>query len=571
MVKLSRSAVFAVGIALIAFAALSSAFSLHTSVNSEIITACSDGTVHVWVTDATPGENIYFSANSNIIGASFDASELTIANTGSKGTDLHLSVPACFIGSKNVDVTAQVCGTTCETKTATVNLLLRPCDSFACSEYSFIGQDYASGQAASCGETSCNRVLSNINYRSYYEPTTYSVSIKRTTPNYCFDGRRCDYHQANSAGRAIATYQITNKGAAGSFTLGVESRNTEVGVIPTKTYFDLDRNNDVLVPLNIDTGSAVPGVYSYEVTVFKDGRPIGSITDRIEVTDAVTPTTTASNELALVFPQLPASGLNVLDCQTNTITLGAQLENTLSATTDFAVDAFVSGHQVSSRVLRVPSGVVAEFGLEVNRADLANGQNYLFVRATTPGWQGNGTIPIFVGSCDSHAAATTAITQNDHIITIIATVANDGPVALPNVSGRLESIPTSWKISSDIVTVPAGGERNVTITAVSDTNEEIAPTLVLESNGIEIARQKLDTVNKPQGITGLFFAAASENAFAIVIIIVVAFLVFALYSRSSKEDNTKKQDAEYREKIRRIRQEILKREAAGDSATPSMS
>ena len=568
MVKLSSRVVFAVGIALVAFAALSSAFSLHASADSEVITACSDGTVHVWVTGATPGEKLYFSASSNIIGASFDASELTVANTGSKGTDLHLSVPACFIGSKNVDITAQVCGATCETQTVAVNLLVRPCEA-VCREYVFLDQNYASSQAASCGETDCNRVLSNIHYRSYYEPSTYSVSIKRTTPNYCFDGRRCDYHQANAAGRAIATYQVTNKGAAGSFTLGVESSNPEVGVIPSKTYFDLDRNSDVLVQLNIDTGDAVPSIYAYEATVYKDGRPIGSITDRVEVTGAVAQQT--SNELALVFPQLPASGLSVLDCQTNTISLAAQLENTLQTTADFAVDVFVSGRQISSRSLRVPSGVVAEFGLDVNRADLASGQNYLFVRATTPGWQGNGTIPIFVGSCDSHATAMAATSQSDRTITIIATIANDGPVALPNVSGRLESVPASWKVSSDTVTVPAGGERNVTITAVSDTNEEIAPTLVLESNGVEIARQRLDTVNKPQGITGLFFAAASENAFAIVVIIVVAFLVFALYSRSSKEDNARKQDAEYREKIRRIRQEILKREAAGDSATPSTS
>lgn len=549
------------GLFLVALAALPSAFSLYAGTDSVTLTSCSAATVHVWVEGANSGERVYFSASTAVLTASFDSSSLTIPSSGTKGTNLRLSIPACFIGSKNIDVTAQVCGATCSTRTVTVQAIAQPCPTTTCGSYTFLDQALPQAPATSCGETGCSRVLSTVHYRSYYEPSEYRVAIRRATANYCFDNRRCDYNQANGAGLATVPYIVTNRGASGSFTLGVASLDSAVVVIPGRTEFDLAQGEEVRVPLDVNAKHAAPGVYAYTVSVYKDGREITSFRDHIEV---ITPLlqAPAAGSLKLVFPNVPVTGITVMDCQARAISVLSHLENTLPEAHDFAIDAFANGHSIASRSIRVPAGLAAEFNLDIDRNALEQGPNYVFVRAATDGWQGNGTIQISMAACGQNTGvATPATSQQGNRIVIVAGVRNSGPVALTNVTGRLEGVPASWNVSSDAVSIPAGAERNVTVTALSDTSDEVSPTLVIESNGVEIGRKKLEGVNKPQGITGLFTAALSENMFAIIVILVVCIAVFALYSRRGTKSEAQ-QEEEYRAKIRRIREEISRREAA---------
>jgi len=194
------------------------------------------------------------------------------------------------------------------------------------------------------------------------------------------------------------------------------------------------------------------------------------------------------------------------------------------------------------------------------------------VQAFTQGFAGAGSIRVFVSPCAASAPQQLAVTQVNNEISVVVAVHNDGNATLPNVTLSFEGLPATWKVSSQGVDIPAQSERNVTAKIIADTQESVEPTVVVRSNGREVARKKLEAVNKPSGITG-FFTGAVNNSLLLIFLAIAAVVVIFTFARSKKEsDDEAKREEEYREKMKKIREQLAGKDdkpkpPQGDSGT----
>lgn len=555
MGKLFSVSRIAAGIVLLLAAAhFAFALELQPSADAAELTACSQAVVRVLATGAQPGQQVLFSADNAIVAASIDSPAMTASSSGSAGTNVLLSVPACFIGTKNFALTAQACGNgQCTTASKTIRVTVRPCSQFSCTNYNYIDQQPVAAAAATCGQVDCKQVYGKIEFRQIFDPSTYSL---RATPLQ---------KTANvfAGGKTAVSYRVENIGAAGSFSVKAFSNGDGITIVPSRTFVELQRGEQAQLSFTIIASpTAASGSHSFVLSFLKDNFEVA------RTTGVVTVAAPSKRFAQLTFPQVPNAGIAVLDCQVgDSLKINAHLENTLD-TRDFRVSATVNGVPAFSRDIRVPDGVVAEFPVTIPAAFLAKGVNRIVVEASTPGFGGSGVALVTVSQCAA-AAVPQEPTQVNNEITVVVAVRNDGNETLRNVTLAFEGLPAFWNVSSQSVDVPAGSEANVSAKIIAGTSDVVEPTVVVKSNGNEIGRSKLASVNKPQGITG-FFAAAVNGSLLIFFVAIAVVVVVFTYAHSKQEAESEAQrEAEYREKMSKIRERLAGKEkpVEGDAGT----
>ena len=533
----------------VALLPLAGALELQLGSDSVEMSACTHAAVGVWATGT--GQTVRFSAEPGLLQATFDSPYLAGGGVAGSGTIMRISSPACLEGSYNIPITVQSCNATkCEQASKTLHAVVRRCTEYSCNGYVINTAPKPTASPSSCGSVSCASVYGKIDYRDYFEPSQYALKVSTPVAP-----------RAQAGGSTEVEYRVDNTGASGSFTAKAYSNEDGVTILPGRTLFDLRHDEETKLGFTIMVGKGVtPGVKTYKIIFLKGSLQVASVIGRIVVTE-----TAAAALPKLTLPQTTGDGISVSECDVpQGLRINAELENPLEAA-DFTVTASVNGRMVFSRELRVPQGVVAEFDVQLPAGALRKGANKITVAAITDGFSGSGEMVVFVGEC-SNANAVAHVNEEGAGITVIATVANAGSSPLANVTLDFEGLPEGWNYSSGVAFVTAGGEANVTARILPNSAAAVEPVIIVKSNGVEVARVKLQVVNKPQSITGLLTSAGANPLLIIAAGIAFFIVVVFYYNARTGEEERERKTAEYREKLRKLREQIVAQDAPAPAA-----
>ncbi len=517
----------------VVFSSLATAIDLQASGSTIEITPCSAGKLSLWLTGAVPGKTVFFSANQNELSIVFDSPTAIAGPNGAAGTAAWISSPACFEGTRLVYFTASACdadGRNCDAKSLAVHVAVRPCAGQKCSSTTLVNQPReAFVPARDCGSGNCADALSRIEFTQYFSPTAKAISIDRYSSPYCppKPANSCSFDTLAPGAAYVVSFKATNQGAPGTFAIALSPSDDALAASPSTTSIDLSRGEERIVSFVIRASpQASAGLHEISLKAFSDGIVLAEKKWLVEVR--------SPEEAVLTLPAVPGQGIQVPACKLPAVlSIPAELENRGSAAADFLVQATLNGQLLFSRNIRIEPGLVASFPVQIDSGRLASGENDVVITASSGGLFGSGVARIFVTKCAAVEVVPVSPQQNavaeNGIITITATVFNNGLAPLNNVSAFVSGLPANWSyIAQTISVIPPGSEANLTIKIFTASNERVdGAQLVITSNGVEVARVTLPTLNgSPSGATGFFAGALSSPLLLFILILALAAAFF---------------------------------------------
>lgn len=528
----SRNAVIAAGILLMAAAIFSSAFELGLSSDSVSASWCSNGQVEAWVFGATPGANAYFSVETDHSTASIPNPSTTVSSSGSAGAAISISVPQCTTGSQFVTVIAQVCkqGGACETQGR--KLLV---NAYACPGVVQCANTYSTGQTkilyptpaptAYCGSAPCSEVRSTVVREAYHLPTAYSAVLERVAAQKCISSY-CVRDQLKPGETIALQLFARNLGAAGSFEVRADPIISSIVAAPKSVSFEMAAGERTAIDFLVTAREgSVAGSYALTFSLWHSGVKLDELTQWVEVVQGE-----ASSRFPAKLVLPPGAVLNGCNLPPQ-VALSASLYNQ-GSNQQFLVNAQLRGQTVYSQSIAAGA---SQFQIVFDSSRLAQGDNWLEVNASSSEFEGSGRINVFVVACSAPSQEKLDVknvfsSQSGNIIEIVAAVANAGTLRLEKVIGELPGLPSGWTQSSGMLQLAPGQEANLTIAITTSSADAVKPTLVLKNEGRVLATRLLGEIN-PQnsgGLTGLLFLGdATVTAIIAVLMLSAAALLIA--------------------------------------------
>ncbi|MBI5228961.1 hypothetical protein HY991_02535 [Candidatus Micrarchaeota archaeon] len=486
---------------LLAFTLFISATELRISA-STVDLSCGEGKVFVWASGNKP---VALSASSSSLNGYFENS---YSPEGNLGTYFHFSAPDCFKGEENIRVKADFCDPSgCETRYVQLKVFVSPCK--ACDSYI---EGLPRRPALTLGEDS-NVISSNILSYASFDPTVYAVEL--TGPSKCMKVYPREHLRLK--------YQITNRGAAGTFELSLLGDKQELKAEVSPDYVSLQRNEAKDIFVDVRPSPLGRGKLSLTIQVVHNFVGVEEKDVCINVVDYYS--------AKVILPTLTPAR----DCETSLVVKG-KIRNEGTTEDDYRLSG--SPFAEFPEVVSVGSG--EEAGFEIILPDLSKlklGPNALYVRAESPHVFGEGSTTVILSKC-LQPEVSTIQEQNNSVVRIVVQVKNLQDIPLEYVTANITGIPSQWEITKeDSITVPPHSEKNLTILVKQTTNEEAKPVVTVKSGEKTLKTIELPKISaKDGGLTGFLIMALSQNLTNIIIIILTAIIVLLLIAKRDSSE-----------------------------------
>ncbi|HLC47594.1 MAG TPA: hypothetical protein VJI13_00835 [Candidatus Norongarragalinales archaeon] len=503
------------------------AIELKTSEDSISIQS-TEGKLFAYVKNtASERRSLYLSVDGNKLSAFVEPYSTTVAPGATGGAFIRVTAPDCFRGSEVVEIFAQLCSSTgCEVAKRKVIAYVEPAK--ICSSYiegyaptnQFISGT-ASGSADPFHVNTIDPKRSRLVFSESFDPTAYALRIT--------GGESCEKVKRGEVGRVRLT--VSNRGAAGNFDMRVVT-DSSIDAFPSKDYIALQRGSSDEVSVDIRPSLEAAAVRQYvtlqvlhldelvaekdvcidlfddfKTAIFAPSTVTGRTTKDMAIQLEVVNDGSTLQHYSFFASNNEIQNYLTVDPQSFTLKPGAKK----------IVDVNVDTSKLSPGTYRIQYLAQSEESEETS-------ETVLKVEKETGLIQTSGNVEMEFEN-----------QQKDNVLTVIATIRNEGDAHLEDATPEVKGLPPGWEVKGlDPLSIRAHGTAIVEFQIISNSQEDALPILVLMQDGKTIASQKLPSISgKAGGFTGMF-TLNSQNV-VLALIIIAGVLVFLMTGRRSEE------------------------------------